>query len=139
MIVGYSVVVGATAARLEPEIIMIMGISNGIADGVAMALGDFISSKSEAEFVRLEREREQWEVNNIQECEEEEMRQIYMEKGMSEQDAREVVQILARNKEAWINIMLVEELGLVTDESNPVFNAIVTFIAFCAFGSGTFI
>jgi len=34
---------------------MIMGVSNGIADGVAMALGDFISSKSESDFVKLER------------------------------------------------------------------------------------
>jgi len=31
--------------------------------------------------------------------------------------------------------MLVEELGLVNEESNSVLNAIVTFISFCSFGS----
>lgn len=42
--------------------------------------------------------------------------------------------ILAKNKIAWVDIMMVEELGLLPNEENPMKNALVTFISFVVFG-----
>ena len=53
---------------------------------------------------------------------------------MSREDAKQMIDILAKNKEAWIDIMMVEELGLIPDDESPVKNAIVTFISFALFG-----
>lgn len=54
-----------------------MGIANLIGDGISMALGDFISTKSEAEFTINERNREAWEVENNPDGEKREMIDIY--------------------------------------------------------------
>mmetsp|Transcript_9580 Transcript_9580/g.1518 ORF Transcript_9580/g.1518 Transcript_9580/m.1518 type:complete len:125 (-) Transcript_9580:174-548(-) len=53
---------------------------------------------------------------------------------MNDEDAKSMVNILAKNEEAWVDIMMVEELGLITDDENPMKNAFVTFFAFCIFG-----
>lgn len=59
---------------------------------------------------------------------------LYTEKGMSEKDAEDMVAILAKHPKVWVDVMMVEELGLIPDEENPIKNAIVTFLSFCFFG-----
>ena len=41
---------------------------------------------------------------------------------------------LSKNKEAWVNVMMVEELGLSPGDENPIKNALVTFFSFGLFG-----
>ena len=62
------------------------------------------------------------------------MIEIYISKGMNEEDANEIVEILSRNKETWISVMMAEELGIVEAEESPIKNAVVTFISFLVFG-----
>lgn len=45
-----------------------------------------------------------------------------------------MVDILARNPKTWVEVMMVEELGLLPVDENPVYNALVTFLAFALFG-----
>lgn len=78
--------------------------------------------------------REEWEVDNNPEEEKLEMIELYEKKGIAREDARNAVEIISKNKKAWVDIMMVEELGLMPSEENPVKNAIVTFIAFALFG-----
>lgn len=59
---------------------------------------------------------------------------FYNKKGMSEEDAEKMVDILAKNPKVWVDVMMVEELGLIPDDENPIKNAIVTFLSFCFFG-----
>jgi VIT1/CCC1 family predicted Fe2+/Mn2+ transporter len=42
--------------------------------------------------------------------------------------------LFATNKQAFVNIMMLEELGLVVDDSNPMINGLITFIAFVVMG-----
>lgn len=42
--------------------------------------------------------------------------------------------IISRHKDAFIDIMMLEELELGGAEENPLMNALVTFIAFILFG-----
>lgn len=62
------------------------------------------------------------------------MIELYEKKGITREDARSAVEIISKNKKAWVDIMMVEELGLMPQEDDPVKNAIVTFVSFALFG-----
>lgn len=67
-------------ASLAAGVVLAMGIANLIGDGLSMALGDYLSTKSEQEFQKLERQREEWEVENNPNGEKKEMFELYREK-----------------------------------------------------------
>lgn len=134
IITTFAVVAGVTGASLSSGIVMILGFANLLADGLSMAIGDYLSTKAEAEYNRAERRREAWEVEHYPEGEKKELVELYVEKGLSEEDATAIVEILARNRETWIDIMMLEELGIVESDESPVMNGIVTFFSFGVFG-----
>ncbi len=134
IITTFAVVAGVAGASLSAGVVLILGFANLIGDGLSMAIGDFLSSKAERDYNRAEREREAWEVRNYPEGEKKELVEIYTDRGMSEADARTVTDIIAKNEEAWVNIMMIEELGIVEDNASPLKNALVTFASFTLFG-----
>jgi VIT1/CCC1 family predicted Fe2+/Mn2+ transporter len=99
-----------------------------------MAIGDFLSTKSENEYHRAEREREAWEVENYPAGEKKELVELYTDKGMTKTDAETIVSLVSKYKNAWIDIMMVEELGIIESTESPLKNAVVTFISFAVFG-----
>ncbi|MFH0927416.1 MAG: VIT1/CCC1 transporter family protein [Candidatus Micrarchaeota archaeon] len=133
-ITTFAVVAGVTGAALSPGIILIMGFANLIGDGISMAVGDYLSTKAERDYYNAERTRERWEVDNYPQGEKKEMVEIYEEKGISRKDAQAMVKTLSKHKEAWVDVMMAEELGLIKDECSPVKNALVTFASFSVFG-----
>lgn len=134
IITTYSVVMGVAGANLSTIVVLALGIANLVGDGICMALGDYISTKSEIQFQQKERMREEWEVENNPDEEKQEMIELYEQKGISKEDATSAVEIISKNKKAWVDIMMVEELGLLPTDENPIKNALVTFIAFLSFG-----
>ena len=45
-----------------------------------------------------------------------------------------MVQILSSNKASFIEIIMIEKLGLQLEEGNPLLNSFLTFISFTLFG-----
>lgn len=133
-ITTFAVVAGVAGASLNAGVVLILGFANLIADGLSMAIGDYISTKSEREYQAAERERETWEARNYPEGEKQELVEIYMDKGLPKKDAEKIVQTVSKHEKAWIDIMMVEELGIVESDESPVKNALVTFFSFAAFG-----
>ena len=41
------------------------------------------------------------------------MIEIYQKKGISKEDASQVIEILSKHKDAFIDIMMIEELGIL--------------------------
>jgi vacuolar iron transporter family protein len=133
-ITTFSVVAGVTGASLSTGVILIMGFANLVGDGISMAIGDYLSTKSQQEYHKAERKREQWEAENYPEGEKLELLQIYMSKGVTKPDAKKMVETISKHKKAWLDIMMVEELGILESGQSPVKNALVTFGSFCLFG-----
>jgi len=133
-ITTFAIVAGVTGAALSSGVILILGFANLVGDGISMAIGDYLSTKSEQEYHRAERKREQWEADNYPEGEKMELIGIYESKGIPKPDARRMVDIISRNRKAWIDIMMVEELGILESGGSPLKNALVTFCSFCLFG-----
>ena len=103
-----------------------------------MGLGDFISSKAEMDYIRRERKREIWEIQNFPEGEKIEMINLYVhEKGIDLHDAEQMVNILAKYPDFWADVMMNQELKLMPpdDEDNPAIDGLFTFGSFVVFGS----
>lgn len=64
---------------------------------------------------------------------------LYIEKGVSETDARIIINTLAKYPEAFLDHMMVEELGLLPPEADQGFSpskaGVVTMCSFMFFGS----
>jgi len=134
IITTFAVVAGVAGAALSAGIVLILGFANLIADGISMAIGDYLSSKSEREYEAAERKREAWEVEHYPDGEKKELVEIYEAKGISRDDAESMVAIIAKNPKAWVDIMMVEELGIVGSDESPLGNALATFFSFAVFG-----
>lgn len=127
---------GVTGGALARGQILIAGISGLIAGAVSMAIGAYISSKSEIEHHQSEIEREEQEIEEVPEIEREEIRQIYMKKAdFTEEELSLIVNRITGDKETWLDSMMKEELGLFEERfENPVKLGLIMLIAFIAGG-----
>ena len=135
IVTTFAVVTGVAGAQLGTSIILILGLANLFADGFSMATGAYLSTKSEQEYYRKEWEREAWEVEHFPDGERMELIDVYRSRDYSEDDARQLVEIQSREPNRWVNAMMLDELGMMKDESNPLVNGLVTFGAFIVAGS----
>ncbi|HLD87095.1 MAG TPA: VIT1/CCC1 transporter family protein [Candidatus Nanoarchaeia archaeon] len=131
----FAVVSGVAGAALSTNIVIILGLANLIGDGISMAVGNYLSSKSEKEFVQSERKREEWEIDHYPQGEIEEIREIFRKKGFKGKQLEGAVATITSNKKVWVDTMMTEELGLNEDPKSPVMKGWVTFLSFVAVGS----
>jgi len=62
------------------------------------------------------------------------MEEIYISKGMDQQDAKIMCDTLSQHKDAWVDIMMIEELGIIVSDDNPIKNGAITFASFVCTG-----
>tara|TARA_R110002096_G_scaffold435128_1_gene659448 strand:+ start:2748 stop:3530 length:783 start_codon:yes stop_codon:yes gene_type:complete len=133
-ITTFAVVAGVAGASLSSNLILILGFANLIADGIAMAFGDFLSTRAEQQYHAAERAREEWELENYPEGEKLELKELYVERGLSVGEADTVVEIFAKHPEFMVDTMMKDELGIMEDDESPMKNGLVTFGSFVLFG-----
>ncbi|MBT3464068.1 hypothetical protein HN451_03705 [archaeon] len=134
IITTFAVVSGVAGAHLSSAIVLILGFANLLADGLSMGVGNYISPKSELEYIRRERRREEWEIEHYPEGETEEIRAIYKKKGFKGKDLDRVVKVITSDKKVWVDTMMFDELGLVEEDKTPFKSGVATFVAFLIAG-----
>lgn len=104
-----------------------------------VGVGEFLSSKAENEWILSERRRENWEMENYPEGEINEMIDIYEERGMSREDATQVITTMSKYQNFFVDVMMAEELGLQVPEEDhkteSMKEGVVMFCSFATFGS----
>lgn len=126
----FAIVAGVMGASLPSVIILILGFANLFADGFSMAAANYQASKARNEFVQMKRKQEEWEIDNLEDQERDEIRDIYKEKGFRDELLEDVVRIITSKRKVWVDTMMKEELGLIEDEKNPAHSSVSTFIGF---------
>ncbi len=130
----FAVVSGVQGASLSHSIVLILGFANLIGDGLSMAIGNYLGTKSELEYIKEERKREEWEIENYPKGEVEEIRHIFEKKGFKGKDLERAVKIVTSDKKVWVDTMMLEELGLTSEDKTPFLSGLATFIAFITAG-----
>ena len=130
----FAVVAGSTGAELSSAVVLILGFANLLADGFAMSVGAYLSTKSEQQNFEKHRQIEYWEVENLPEVETEEIREIYRQKGFEGELLEKVVQVITADKDRWVDVMMKEELEMLKEQKSPFAIGGVTYLSFVLIG-----
>ena len=134
ILIMFGIASGAFGSNLSNTVVLILGISSLIADGISMGVADYMGTKSKIEFTKAKKKHEEWEVNNKPEHEKTQMKRINTEKGLNESDATVAVDTLAKYPKAWVDIIMIEEIGLFDSNQSPLKNGLVSFFSFILLG-----
>lgn len=130
----FAVVAGATGASLGATVVVIMGLANLLADGLSMAVSNYLGTRAEQDQRERARQRERRHVRLVPEGEREEIRQLFAAKGFAGDDLERIVDVITADEERWVDTMMVEELGFGPDPTVPWRAAAATFAAFITVG-----
>jgi vacuolar iron transporter family protein len=110
--VPFALAAGLSGAVQSTWIIVTAGVAEIAAGSIAMGLGGYLAAKSDAEHYYSERAREELEVKEKPQIEADEIRDLFVQYGVTEEHSKPVVEALRRNPKAWVDFMMRFELGL---------------------------
>lgn len=110
--VPFALAAGLSGALDSTSIIVIAGLAEIAAGGIAMGLGGYLGAKTEAEHYDAEYKRECLEVEELPHVETEETVRIFRDFGVGEAEIPIVVEALKKDHSKWVDFMMRFELGL---------------------------
>lgn len=129
--VGFVSGLSSSLSRAEHHIILIAGLAEVIAGAISMAIGAYLSTKSQREFFEKEIATELREIEENPQRERQEVREIYASRGFSPEEVEIVVERIAADKGQMLRFMVKEELGLVPEAfDSPVKNGFLMGFSF---------
>lgn len=127
----FALLAGLAGSGQSPKIILITLVAATIAGALSMAAGEFISSKSEADYYNHEIEQETLEISLCPDIEKEELREIYRSKGFEGELLESIVDHLSKDKKQWVKEMVIDELGVTEVEHGAeIKSSLIIFGAF---------
>lgn len=130
----FALVSGVAGAGLSPGIIIALGFANVLSDGFSMAAANYSGTKSDQENLERLRAIEVRHIKEHRDGELLELREILRQKGLEGDVLDDATQAVSQNKQAWIDLMLVDEYGVSPVDPAPIKAALVTFAAFLLAG-----
>lgn len=119
LITNLSFLTGFSGAISSIALIRVAGIAAMLAGSVSMFFGG-LATRSDIDLYHADSKREGYEIAHEPEEERRELKNFYLEKGLTEAEAKTVVNRVTSNKEKWLEDMLIHELHLHKSElGNP--------------------
>jgi len=113
LVCNLSLIMGvAGAAGEDPHSIVIAGIAGLLAGGFSMAVGEYISVRSQREMLDYQIELQRHQLDHTPEEESKILRTIYESKGLSQAEADLIVSRIMTDPERAIDTFVREEIGL---------------------------
>ncbi|MFY9457863.1 MAG: VIT1/CCC1 transporter family protein [Candidatus Spechtbacterales bacterium] len=135
VITTFAVVAGVVGASLDPIVILVLGFANLFADGISMASGNYLGTKSEKGLYSKERERNRRLLREDKEKYKKRISAFLESKGYADSDLRGLAELITHNEKFALDFMMHEEIGLVEqEEARPLKGAMVTLAAFMLAG-----
>lgn len=116
LVSNFSLVMGVAGASVSQQNVLLTGIAGLLAGALSMALGEWISVKSSQELYENQMQIEMEELETSPEDEQHELALIYMAKGVSETEARQMAARALADKDKAHQILVKEELGISPEE-----------------------
>lgn len=126
-----SLIMGVAAASTTRDPVLISGVAALIAGALSMAAGEYVSVSSQSDAEQADLTRERYELDNMPEVERQELVQIYIARGLTQDLAEQVADQLSA-KDA-LKAHARDELGISEfTEARPVQAALASAATFSA-------
>jgi vacuolar iron transporter family protein len=126
----FALVAGVVGAHLSQRVILILGSANLIADGFAMAAGNYLANRAEQDEFQHAEAVERRHIEAVPEGEREEVREILRGLGIAGHLLDRVVAVITADRDRWVRMMIRDEYGLPAAVRSPWRAAGSTFAAF---------
>ncbi len=130
----FAVVCGAVGAGLDNTVIIILGFANLLADGFAMSVGAYLSSKSVKDNYQKHKAIQRIEIENAPHIGREQIEVIYKAKGFEGNMLQQVVNTITSDKEQWVDVIMKDKLMMTEETKSPFMMGLVTYISFIMIG-----
>jgi len=134
LVSNLSLVMGVAGADPGRDVVLLAGIAGLLAGSLSMALGEWISVRSSAEYFEHQLGIEREELAEMPEEEAEELTLIYQAKGLSEDEARITARRILAQPETALSTLAREELGIAGDQDASAW--VAATVSFLMFGIG---
>jgi VIT1/CCC1 family predicted Fe2+/Mn2+ transporter len=135
LVSNLSLVMAIAGAEAAERTILLTGLAGLIAGACSMAMGEWLSVTSSRELYEQQIAMEARELQEAPEEEKEELALIYQAKGLSEDEAKTLANRLLGQKEAALETLVREELGIDPKElGGSALSAAAA--SFCLFSAG---
>jgi VIT1/CCC1 family predicted Fe2+/Mn2+ transporter len=124
--VPFALAAGLTGAIASSHIILTAGFAEIAAGSIAMGLGGYLATRSDAEHYTSERKREEEEVVTCPDVEAKEVQTIFKSCGLTETESASVVEALRQRPQDWVDFMMRFELGLEKPEPGRALKSALT-------------
>jgi VIT1/CCC1 family predicted Fe2+/Mn2+ transporter/rubrerythrin len=116
----FGIVTGVSGATGGSSFVLTAGVAGAVASALSMATGAFLAERSELEVAEANVDRERQEIAAHPEEEKEELSLFYQLKGIDPETAEALAEEQAKDPEAMLRLLTVEELGGTKAAGNPV-------------------
>jgi vacuolar iron transporter family protein len=142
IITTFAVVAGFAGAWSESAIaqvgsisVVLFGLANLMGDGVSMALGKYLSTKSEQDVYMTAWKKEEWEIKHNLNMEVEESIEIMTQQWMAGKDASDYITIIQKYPVIRTKWMMDNELEMADVRGdNAILQGFITLVSFVFFG-----
>ncbi len=131
LVSNVALILGVAAAEPVEGIVRLAGLSGLVAGAVSMAVGEYVSMRSQAELYERELTVEREAQRKNPELEELELAKIYESRGVEPDVAAELAAAMMADPEIALEVHAREELGFDPDQlGSPIAAAASSFVAF---------
>src|SRR2546429_603311 len=116
------------ATGASARFVLTAGLAGAIASALSMGVGAWLAARSTTEIAEANIEQERREITEHPEEEKEELSLFYQLKGLTHEEADDLVDKLARNPEAMLQTIVAEEFGGMERGGNPWTAAFAGFL-----------
>ena len=134
VVTTFAVVASVVGADLPSRVVLVLGLANLVADGFAMAAGNYSGTQAERDDYDRLLAVEHKHIAMVPDGEREEIRQIFGGKGFLGDELERIVDVITADDSRWAKTMVVEEYGLAPTRKSPILAAVSTFAAFMLCG-----
>jgi VIT1/CCC1 family predicted Fe2+/Mn2+ transporter len=127
----YAICAGLAGAAFSAPNIAVAGVAALAAGALSMGIGEYISTKSQAQYYDSEARRERAHINAYRGLEVQELRQMLRDKGYPPELVEPLVQHVAADEDRFVDFMMREEFGVGKESGrSPVSAMVLVMVAF---------